>query len=57
MHGRGKLRIKFLDHSPSIEYLEHPDIVEYDGTTMSKPEFDLILSTNAMKELGTVLNF
>ncbi len=34
-----------------------PDIVEYDGTTMSKPGFDLILGTNTLKELGIVLNF
>ena len=56
MHGRGKLRIKFLDYSASREYLVQPDIVEYDGTTMSKPGFDLILGTNALKELGIVLN-
>ena len=57
MHGRGKLRIKFLDYSASREYLVQPDIVEYDGTTMSKPGFDLILGTNTLKELGIVLNF
>ncbi len=34
-----------------------PDIVEYDGRTMSKPGFDLILGTNTLKELGIVLNF
>ena len=57
MHGRGKLRIKFLDYSASREYLVQPDIVEYDGTTMSKPGFDLILGTNTLKEIGIVLNF
>ena len=57
MHGRGKLRIKFLDYSACREYLVQPDIVEYDGTKMSKPGFDLILGTNTLKELGTVLNF
>ena len=56
-HGRGKLRIKFLDYSSSIEYLVQPDIVEYDGMTMSKPGFDLILGTSTPKELGIVLNF
>ncbi len=57
MHGKGKLRIKFLDYSASREYLVQPDIVEYDSTTMSQPGFDLILSTNTLKEPGIVLNF
>ena len=57
IHERGKLRIKFLDCSASRGYLVQPDIVEYDGTTMSKPGFDLILSTDTLKELGIVLNF
>ena len=57
MHGRGKLRIKFLDYSASMEYLVQPDIVEYDGKEMSAPGFDLILGTNTLKELGIVLNF
>ena len=53
----GKLRIKFLDYSASRKYLVQPDIVEYDGTTMSKPGFDLILGINTLKELKIVLNF
>ncbi len=57
IHGRGKLRIKFLDYSARREYLVQPDIVEYDERTMSKPRFDLILGTNTLKELGIVLNF
>ena len=56
MHVRDKLRVKFLDYSTSREYLVQPDIVEYDGTTMSQLGFDLILSTNTLKELGIVLN-
>ncbi len=57
MHGRGKLRIQFLDYSASRKHLVEPDIVEYDQTTMSKPGFGLILGTNTLKELGIVLNF
>ena len=57
MHERGKIRIKFLDYSASREYLEQPNIVKYDGTTMSQPWFYLILSTNTLKELGFVLKF
>ena len=57
VHGRGKLRIKFLDYSTSRKYLIQQDVVEYDGTTMSQSGFDLILGTYTLKELGIVLNF
>ncbi len=57
MHGRGKLRFEFLDYSACREYLVQPDIVEYDGTTMSKPGFDLSHGSNTLKELGIALNF
>jgi hypothetical protein len=30
--------------------------VEYDGTTMSQPGFDLIIGRNTLKELGTIIN-
>ncbi len=56
-HGRGKLRIEFLDYSANREYLVQTDIVDYDRMTMSKPGFDLILGTNTLKELGILLNF
>ncbi len=55
-HGRGKLRTKFLDYSASTEYLVQPDIVKYDGTMTRQPGFDLIVGTNTLKELRTVLN-
>ncbi len=54
---KGELRIKFHDYSASRECFVQPNIVEYDGTTMSLPGFDLILGTNTLKELGIVLNF
>ncbi len=57
MHGRGKLRIKFLDYSANREYLVQPDIGEYDGMKISKTGLDLILGTNTLKELVIVLNF
>ncbi len=57
MHGGDKLIIKFLDYSASREYLVQPDIVEYDGTTISQPGFDLILGRNTLKELRIILNF
>jgi len=34
-----------------------PDVVEYDRKTMDKPEFDLILGTKTLNELGIILNF
>ena len=49
MHRRGKLRIN-LDYSASREYMVQPDGVDYDGTTMSQPGFDLILGANILKE-------
>ena len=56
-HGRCKLRIKLLDYSASREYLVQPDVVEYDGHSLSQPGFDIILGTNTLKELGVILNF
>ena len=53
----GANSVKFLDYSASREYLVQPNVVEYDGTMISKPGFDLILSTYTVKELGIVLNF
>ena len=43
--------------SNSNVFLSTPDIVEYDGKTMGKPAFDLILGTEPLKELGIILNF
>ncbi len=57
MHGRGKLRIKFIDYSANREYLVQPDIVEYDGTMTSQPGFGLTCVKNTLKELGIVPNF
>ncbi len=34
-----------------------PDIIEYDGTTVGKPEFDLIIGTQTLDELGIILDF
>jgi hypothetical protein len=53
-YGRGKFRIKFLDHSASREYLVQPDIVEYGGRLMSQPGFVFILGTDTLKELEIV---
>ena len=34
-----------------------PDIVEYDRKTFGKPAFDLIIGTDAVTELGIILDF
>ena len=34
-----------------------PEIVEYDGKTLAKPAFDLIIGTKTMTELGIILDF
>ena len=34
-----------------------PEIVEYDGKTLRKPAFDLIIGTKTMTELGIILDF
>ena len=57
MNGRAKLRVKFFEYLVSREYTLLPDVVKYDESTMNKLQFDLILGTNTMKELGSVLYF
>jgi hypothetical protein len=39
------------------ESIGTPDIVKYDGNSMNRQGFDLILRTNTLKEFGIVLNF
>jgi hypothetical protein len=59
--GSSKLSIKlgvelnFFDYSDSKRYYSEPDVVEYNKD--SKPQYDLILDNETMKELGIVLDF
>ena len=55
--GKGEVQVKFFEYSNSKVFLATPDIVEYDGKTMGKPAFDLILGTKTLKELGIILDF
>ena len=48
---------RILDYSESRECLVQPDFVEYDGTTVSLPGFDLIFVANTLKELGMIIIF
>jgi hypothetical protein len=51
------LQLKFFEYSNSKRVNISPDVVQYDGMTLGKPVFDLILGTKTMSELGIVLNF
>jgi hypothetical protein len=45
----------WFDYSDSKRYYSEPDAVEYEND--SKPQYDLILSNETMKELDIVLDF
>ncbi len=49
------VELNFFDYSDSKRYYAEPDVVKYDEK--SKPQYDLILGTETMKELGIVLDF
>jgi hypothetical protein len=51
---KARIELNFFEFSHSKRYYSEPDVVEYDKG--SKPQFDLILGTETMKELGIVLN-
>ncbi len=49
------VELNFFDYSDSKRYYSEPDVVEYEKN--SKQHYDLTLGTEAMKELGIVLEF
>ncbi len=49
------VELNFFDYSDSKWYYAEPDVVKYDED--SKPQYDLILGTETMKELGIILDF
>ena len=55
--GKGSLEVKFFEYSKSKVVFLTPEVVEYDGKTLGKPAFDLIIGTKTMNELGIILNF
>ena len=55
--GQGDIQLKFFQYSNSKRIHIQPDIVEYDGTTVEKPVFDLIIGTQTLDELGIILDF
>ena len=52
---KARVELNFFDYSDSNRYYAEPDVVKYDEK--SKPQYDLILGTETMKELGIVLDF
>ncbi len=49
------VELNFFDYSDSKRYYSEPAVVEYNKD--SKPQYDLILGNETMKELGIVLDF
>ena len=54
-HKAARVELNFSDYSDSKRYYAEPDVVKYEKK--SKPQYDLILGTETMKELGIVLDF
>jgi hypothetical protein len=49
------IELNFFEYSDSKRFYLEPGVVEYDKD--SKPQYDLILGTETMKEYGIVLDF
>jgi hypothetical protein len=52
---KARIELNFFAYSDSKRYYSEPDVVEYNKG--SKPQCDLILGTETMKELGIMLDF
>jgi hypothetical protein len=52
---KARVELNFFKYSDSKRFHVEPDVVKYDKD--SKPQYDLILGTNTMKESGIILNF
>ncbi len=52
---KARVELNFFDYSDSKRYYAEPDVVKYDED--SKPQYDLILGTETMIELGIMLDF
>jgi hypothetical protein len=53
--GKARIEPNLFEYSDSKKFYSKPDVVEYDKG--SKLQYDLILGTKTMKELGIVLDF
>jgi hypothetical protein len=52
---RARVELNFFDYSDSKRYYSESNAIEY--SKESKPQYDLILGNETMKELGIVLDF
>ncbi len=52
---KARVELNFFEYSDSKRYYSEPDVVEYEKG--SRPQYDLILGTETMKELDIVLDF
>jgi hypothetical protein len=52
---KARVKLNFFENSDSNRYYSEPDVVKYKKG--SRPQDDLILGTETMKELGIVLDF
>ncbi len=55
MRHKDRVELNFFEYSDRKRFHVEPDVVEYNKD--SKPQYDLILGTETMKELGIILNF
>jgi hypothetical protein len=51
---KAQVELNFFEYSDSKRFYAEPDVVEYDKD--SKPQYDLILGTETMKEFGTIIS-
>jgi hypothetical protein len=49
------MELNFFEYSVSKKFFAEPDVVKYNKN--NRPQYDLILGTNTMKELGVMLDF
>jgi hypothetical protein len=52
---KAEIELNFFEYSDSKRYLSAPDIVEYNK--INKPQYDIILGVETMKEYGIILDF
>ncbi len=55
MWRKARVELNFFGYSNSKRFHMDPNVVEYNKD--NKPQYDLILGTETMKELGIILNF
>ncbi len=55
MWRKARVELNFFEYSDRKRFHMEPNVVKYDKD--SKPQYDLILGTETMKELGIIFNF